>query len=747
MVQSAPRNLRPDIQVMPSRANSVPVARFGIFELDLRSGELRKSGVRIALQDQPLEILKALLEKPGDLVTRDELRQRLWPSDTFVDFEDGLNAAIRRLRDALGDDAARPRFIETLPRRGYRLIGPIQADADPPVPSAAPPLRPPPGIGLSSIRAAFSHPAWGWAIAAVLAVIVAVLGVQRRSAMGSRERVPTTRFTLATEQLAVSGRAPSPAVALSRDGRHLAYVTGRYFRGPLYLRTLNSLDATLVPGADPAIGPFFSPDGNWVAYFSLGILKKNHIGGGSPETVCKVPAQPARGASWGDDGTIVFSADDKLWRVSAQGGTPEPVANSEGALWPQVLPGSRAVIFTVPETAPNPGVWVMALDGGGRRQLVNQGGNARYVGSGYLVYALGGSLVTAPFDLETLRVRTPAVPVVSDLRIGRSEQPLLAHFAVSDAGTLAYLAGVVPSNPRRLVWVDRTGREEAVPAEPREYEWPRVSPDGARVAVSISEHDSQHDVWVYHFSQKRLMKVTSDPGPDALRPLWTPDGTRLIFRSWRPPSAFYIYSAASDGTGVPERLTDIGNRDRTVHSITPDGKTLLLSELIDRDRLDLRTLSLEKPRDMKLLLRTGSSLGSPTVSPNGRWLAYRSNETGRYEIHVRPFPDVEGGRWPISTSGGVAPVWSPDSPELFFWNDQSMMVVNVQTSHGFVAGTPRVLFSGNYEPGLEGTRNFDIDHDGKRFIMIKTVDTLHAAAKGELTVVVNWLDELRQRVQ
>jgi DNA-binding winged helix-turn-helix (wHTH) protein len=700
-------------KAMPSGAALASPVRFGVFELDVRLGELRRSGVRVPLQDQPLEILKALIERPGDLLTREELRQRLWRDDTFVDFEDGLNAAIRRLRDALGDNATTPRFIETLPRRGYRFIGPVHVPADAPVPS--PKSSPPVSLTrLEAIWSALSRPLWPWTLAAVLTIVVGVMVWQRVSGI-SQPRNPTTRFALATQPLAVLGDPPIPAVALSRDGARLAYVAGDGIAGQLYLRSSNSLDAAPLPGADRVQGPFFSPDGNWIAFFSKGMLMKMALAGGSAVTVCPVPTMPASGGSWGNDGTIVFGGGGSLWRVPAEGGTPVQLGVPEYSVWPQVLPGDMAILFTVIRPSQKPGIWVLRSTNGELTHVIDRGGTARYVSSGHLVYAFGTSLIGTPFDLDTLQVTGPAIPVVSHVRMGLPKEPFVAHFAVSDGGTLAYLSGGLLPNLRTLLWVDKAGREENVTTEPRPYEWPRLSPDGSRVAVALPEPFDSGDVWIYDIVRTTLTKVTFDPALDD-RPIWAPDGKRVIFRSLRDGvQTFNIFSTPADGTGVPERLIKDPNVDRTPHSISGNGNILLLSEaegnLYRPHQYRLRAVSLDgRPISVPSL----QGIESPTISPNGQWLAYRSFEAGRYEIYVRPFPDVEGGKWQISTNGGIAPLWSPDGRELFFLQGTSMMAAQIETTRGFVAGTPRLLFSGHYADGFGSTRNFDISPDGKR---------------------------------
>jgi eukaryotic-like serine/threonine-protein kinase len=727
------------------------LVRFSVFELDLRSGELRKSGVRVPLQGQPLEILKAMLERPGDLITRDELRQRLWRDDTFVDFEDGMNAAIRRLRDALGDDATTPRFVETLPRRGYRFIAPLVGETSAPLEPGGPVQQSSRDVAarLSTIS---WRPALRWLfLAVIIASVVATGWLSFRETSPPPSRLPTFRFELHTPPLAVFG--PSPAVALSPDGTYLAYAVSDSYFGQLYVRRSDSLEAKPVTGADQAQGPFFSPDGKWLAFFTRGILQKVSVAGGSPTTVCTLPtiyAEEIHGASWGDDGNIIFESGSRLWRVSEKGGAPQriPTPDDTAAFFPEVLPGSRAIVFTGSRLTPSQksGVWMLSLEGGQPRLLVEGGEIARYLRSGHLIYSVKGSLVVAPLDIESLTLTAPSVTVINDLRVDSSDPPrvwvadTVAHFAVSHTGALAYVPGAaVPPTLRTLVWVDRQGNEHDLREPPRAYSWPRLSPDGSRLAVGVSDgDDAPGNVKIYDFARRSWTLLTSHPAQDG-RPLWTPDGLRVAFRSYREGTSQLFWQSA-DGTGLADRLTDGVNSDRTPWSFSPDGKELVFSEFSEPS-YDLQVLKLAG-HSMRTLPRTRFFKGSPAISPNGQWVAYRSDETGRDEVYVRPFADWDKKRMQISTSGGRAPVWAADGRELFFLNGKAMMVV--QTSDDFVSATPKVLFERGYVQGSGGARNYDVAPDG-RFLMIKEVGrTAEPPARDKLVVVLNWADEVRQ---
>jgi Tol biopolymer transport system component/DNA-binding winged helix-turn-helix (wHTH) protein len=736
---------------MTLRTGVGAIVRFSVFELDLRSGELRKNGARVPLQGQPLEILKALLERPGDLVTREELRQRLWRDDTFVDFEDGMNAAIRRLRDALGDDASTPRFVETLPRRGYRFIAPLLSETTAHAGAGEPTQRSPRWVAAKLPNISWAH-ALPWLF---LGIVVASTVTWRLARRETQRKFPTVRFEISTPPLAVFG--PSPAVALSPDGNDLAYGVSDVLLGQLYLRHLGSLEAKAIAGADHAQGPFFSPDGKYLAFFTRGTLQKVSVAGGSAATVCSLPtiyADEIHGGSWGDDGNILFESGSRLWRVSEKGGVPQriPMPDDTAAFFPEVLPAKRAIVFTGTRLTPSQqsGVWALSLRDGQLRLLVEGGEMARYLSSGHLLYSIKGSLAVAPLDLESLTLTAPSVTVISDLRNDIANPPRVwvgdsvAHFTVSHTGALAYVSGpTVPVTLKALVWVDREGNERPLPEPSRAYSWPRLSPDGSRLAVGIFDgDDAPGNVRIYDFARRAWTLLTSHPAQDG-RPLWTPDGLKVAFRSFREGTS-QLFLQSVDSSGQTVRLTDGVNPDRTPWSFSPDGQELVFSEFYEPS-YDLQVLKVAD-RSMRTVPRTRFFKGSPALSPNGRWLAYRSDESGHDEVYVRPFQDWDKTRKQVSTSGGRAPAWSADGRELFFLDlSGAMMAVAVQTSGDFLAGTPKLLFKGKYVQGSGGARNYDVDRDGKRFLMIKQVSpTAEPPPRDKLIVVLNWTDEVRK---
>ena len=319
-----------------------------------------------------------------------------------------------------------------------------------------------------------------------------------------------------------------------------------------------------------------------------------------------------------------------------------------------------------------------------------------------------------------------------------------AHFSFSETGSLVYVDGFENEIARTLVWVDREGRGESLAAEPRAYTYPRISPDGTRVALDI--RDQEQDIWIWDFARETLTRLTFDAGRD-LYPLWTPDGRRIVFGSGvSSGGAANLFWKAADGTGAAEQLTD-SPIHQVPQSISPDGKQLVYRETTVKSGNDLRVLSLEGERSSEALQATAFNELNAEVSPDGRWLAYQSNESGQGEIYVRTFPNVNEGRWQISTGGGTRPLWGPVGSELFYLaRGGRLMVVPVQTDPSFTAGRAEILFEEPYyvEASIAG-RAYDISPDGRRFLMIKESEE-DTSVPMSMTVVLNWFEELERLV-
>jgi len=374
------------------------------------------------------------------------------------------------------------------------------------------------------------------------------------------------------------------------------------------------------------------------------------------------------------------------------------------------------------------------------------GSDARYVPTGHLIYALDDALFALPLDLERLEVSGGPVPLLAGFQrsVGPATNTGTAHYDVSDGGTLVHVVGITGvAQARTLVWADRNGREEAIPAPPRTYLYPRISPDGTQVALDV--RDQENDIWIWSLARRTLTRLTFDPGFDRY-PVWTPDGRRIAFSSQRAGAANLFWQAA-DGTGAAERLTE-NTQVQYASSVSADGATLVFDEQQTATMADIQSLALGGDRRATPLIATPFTESTGDLSRDGRWLAYRSNESGRNEVYVRPFPGVDGGRWQVSTGGGTQPLWAPNSRELFYVDlDGRIVAVPIQPGPGFTAGNPQVIVEGPYAtilPGVNG-RMYDVSRDGQRFLMIKGEDSAgQAAPPPQIVVVQNWFEELKR---
>jgi len=583
-----------------------------------------------------------------------------------------------------------------------------------------------------------------WSIATVVALVA--IGALTWNLQTARQ-VPTatsrvSRMTMASSGTAALGIGRDRSLAITSDGTRVVYVG---INNQLFVRPLDRLDATAIyTGAAPLDWVFVSPDGQWVGFAEARELRRVALTGGPAATIAR--ADLGIGATWTPDDTIIFSTSDPasgLRRVSAGGGVvtaltqPAQARGELDHLWPEILPGGRAVLFTITATTGGLAaaqVAVLDLATGMYKVLVRGGSHAHYVPSGHLVYAVEGTLRAVPFDLA--RLEAGRMPVTMLPRLMTTPQGG-GDFDVAADGTLAYVDAPGATSPaaRTLVWVDRQGGEEAVGAPPRPYLHPRVSPDGSRVAVAIE--DQENDIWVWDFIRRTLDRVTFGPAAD-FAPVWTPDGRHLVFFSARGGEGGLFWRPV-DGPGEAERLS----AGAPPSGVTPDGKQVVFSS---EGNQDLMTLALDGTRRVQPLLATPSIERNGTVSPDGRWLAYESDSAGRFEIYVRPFPDVNAGQWLVSTAGGTRPLWAPSGQELFYVApDGVLMAVRVDTRAGkWSSGGPAKVVEGPYVTrSLRDKRTYDVSKDGKKFLMVKQPANQTAP---QIVVVQNWSEELKHQV-
>jgi len=592
--------------------------------------------------------------------------------------------------------------------------------------------------------------------AALVAIGTTAVGVWLwlSTAPAASQRVERFELTLGDSLSLTAGT--SADIAVSPDGTSVAYVIAPENPGRgqgsdrILLRQLNRLEPTTIV-SDTRLGtPFFSPDGRWIGFmWGGGELSKVPITGGPRVPIAQ--AGVLNGAAWGSDNTIVFStrANAGLFRVSADGGTPERLTTPDTQRgesqhgWPDVLPGARAVLFTVvfgPDVGDSSNSLIATLDLSTRQSkvVIRGGAQARFVEPNRLVYLAGNSLMATRFDPDRLEVLGEPVNVVP---VATKRLSTVGEFAVSRNGTLAYAPTAVRSSStsplRSLVWVDRAGREEAVRGAPaRAYIYPRLSPDGTRLAVN--RLDDTRTIWILDLARQTFNRLTSGPTPENSA-VWT-DRETIVFGSQRS-GASNLYRQRVDRTGTFERLTT-HSTNQVPTGVSPRGEIVAWQVATGGD-LDLVAVDSAGRSQPRPLVATSAVEMNGDVSPDGRWLAYESNASGEFHVFVQPFGGTEGARVQISTSGGRQPRWAPSGRELFFINERGeLMGVPVQTGATFTVGTPTKVLNAKYFNGGGNARNYDVARDG-RFLMIKGSPDEEDARADRLVVVVNWREELK----
>lgn len=527
-------------------------------------------------------------------------------------------------------------------------------------------------------------------------------------------------------------------LTLSADGTWLVYVGCRGDTTNLYRRRLDSLEVQPIEGTEHAWQPFFSPDGETLAFFDLfGMeLKTISIHGGTCIGLCHV--EQSWGGCWSDDGYIYFTAyvPHGLNRVSEHGGEPERVEIRNLKPWafvgrPDLLPGGTRLLLNVKRD-----LSCLDLETRELELLLPRVQQARYVPSGHIVFAQQGRLMVAPFDTRSRTLRLPGVPL-NEPGLGVSGRESI-EWGFSPQGLLAYPPVTLSSTgSRTLCWVDRKGNREDLPfIPPGPWDWARLSPNGQKSALGTLSANGYYDVWVHDLERGGSTRITFDPATNAL-PIWTPDGSRLVFSSRRETGCQNIFWKAADGSGESERLTR-GEYSQMPFSWSPDGKILIYGERgHPRTRFSLWKLDLEHG-EPEPLIQSRFDERVCSLSPDGRWLAYVSSESGQLEVYVRSFPAMDQ-KWQISTDGGQFAAWSPRGDELFYLNGGEMMSVPVETNPSFRVAQPVLLFEGRYGSFWP---TFDVSPTGEKFFMIQLPATENQV--DEIVVVENWFEELKR---
>jgi serine/threonine-protein kinase len=625
-------------------------------------------------------------------------------------------------------------------------------------------------LRMSEPSEAASRPGlWPWAVTAVLAVALAATAVllyrARRSIPHPLVRISAEltpkldrAWRLDAETILMKG-GPGTSLALSPDGTRLA-ISVRDVDGKIRLATrlLDQSRFVPLPGSENAASPFFSPNGQWIAFFAGGKLKKIPVKGGAPVTLCD--SAPLSSGSWGDDGNIIVALDVRsgLSRVPSTGGVPTLVTELDrqkgeiAHMYPQVLPGSQAVLFNAGNGSEDSDVEVQSFKTRERKTLVRGGAFGRYLPSGHLVYVNQNKLLAVAFNLSKLAVAGNPQTVLEDVSYLTLTGP--AEFDFSETGTFVYVSGK-GELPRSIFWLDSTGKTQPLHPAPGFYHSLRISPDGKRLAFVTGDAG---DIWVEDIERDTAVRLTSQPGV-GLSPVWTPDGKHIVFAG--PPSA--LYWTRADGSGEPQQLielrTERGELGRLPSSFSPNGRHLAVFSV--GRAADIWTESIEGDPDRPRLgkkepfLHTSGytsqlSFAMPVFSPDGNWMAFTLGETGGSEVYVQPFPGP-GGKWRISAGGGEFPIWSTNGHELFYLGpDQRIKVVDY-TAKGdsFAPGKPRA-WSEKQILRKEGGGPFPpyaLAPDGKRFAVLLYPDgTMDQQRVIQLTFLLNFFDELRRRV-
>ena len=594
----------------------------------------------------------------------------------------GTPPAIRRLLE---------RCLERDPKRRLRDVGEARIAMEE-APASLIATRAETAAGLASRRAGrgrmVASALAGVALGAGLVAGVAAMR-HRRSARDSGVRL---NVVLPRDQAMVVEGLPN--FALSRDGAEMAYVAKKESgKSALYLRSMGSFDARELVDTEGASTPFFSPDGQWLGYFVGGRVQKMAVSGGPPQPVCDTPVSDLGGAAWADDGSILVpSMNGSLLRAAPSGGKcveiVKPDATRGELLEPESLPGGEGILFASLGGFQTSQAHIAVLDlkTGKSQVIISQGTNPRYVEPGFVVFGRSGAILAAPFDPHGLKLLGQPFPVVE--RVMPDSAYGIEQFAVSRSGALAYVAGTRTAVKRRIVMADRKGVSTTVTADANSYEDLSLSPDGREIAMTVE--GASWNIWVYHLDRGTLTRLTFEN--DNRDPLWTPDGKRVVYTSLRN-GLYGLYWRPADGSG-PEELLSASKNWVFANSWSADGRFLAFGEQDPKTGFDILILPVGGDRKPYPFVRSSFREWFGEFSPDGRWIAYESNESGRSEVYLRPFPGP-GGKWQVSTEGGARPEWSRDGRELFYFESDRIMRVTVDSGHALAVGRPELLFPCN----------------------------------------------------
>ncbi len=686
---------------------------FGPFRFEPGNG-LWHGSSEVPLPPRALGVLEALTAHPGAVVSKQTLMDAVW-KDSFVT-EASLLEAIRVLRDALSDDRLRPAYIQTVHRRGYRFVADVTV---PPAPN--------PGATREIAGAE-----WRPLIAAGVAGAAAMVGIAIVFALyGQRPPAPrpTTRFTIALpDDMAIDPLRGS--VAVSSDGTRMVYAALHVGRSRLFLRTIDRDTPQAIEGSDGASDPFFSPDGQWVGFFAHGSLKKLRVEGGTPVPLCA--ARPGSGASWGTDKTIVFGGGPGggLARISQDGGEPvvltaPPAGSPEVSYgWPDVLPGGFQVLYTAVSLASSR-VALFDVSSGLSYPVVDSAAFGRYSPTGHVVFERRGRLEAAPFSLRERRLTALPRPILRGLATADATVAG-PRFAFSRTGSLIYVPGSSSEIDERLHWLDARGQLEPLPIPPVALGSVDVSPDAQRLAMTV-ESDSGADLWLGDMQRGAISRLSADGR--SISPTWRPNGLEIAF-AYSKAGPFNLFIRPTDADLAPRPLLE-SPWNQFPTSWSPDGRQLAFTEFQPLTGADVWVLDLASGQRSPVV-RTLFDESHARFSPDGKWLAYMSNESGRWEVFVRP-ADGSGPRVHVSPAGGAWPCWSVDGRTLYFNAHGRAAAAAVSTTPTLSVSAPLTI-SGREDVQLAS------GHASSSRVLVRRSGV--TPVRHELRVVLEWFAEL-----
>ena len=607
---------------------------------------------------------------------------------------------------------------------------------------------------------------WRWTSAAAVVSLLFGIAAGRLFQRPAQITPVVTRLEMAIRPAAelidsISSVRPSrTAIAISPDGKRVVFSAFATSRGTasrvpqLYSRALDQSEAQPLSGTEQGTGPFFSPDGQWIGFRAGSKIKKVPVFGGPSDTICDVPDNARDwGATWADDGTIYFSVASGIYKVPSAGGTPmrwttADTAKGERHLLPQALPGAKAILYTVAPEWEKARVVAHPTDGGAAKTLVEGAADARYVRTGHVLYMRMGTLMAVPFHVRDLKLGGAPVAMLEDLMQAinapnTADETGAGQFAVSDSGTLLYLnGGIYPPIETSLEWLDRKGNAQLVSSAPaKAYIGVRLSPDEKRAAVfTRAPVPNSIDVWVYDMTRGVLSRMTSS-GVNVF-PVWSPDGKQLIYGATSSAGVRNLHLLNLD-TGRAEPLAPVAE-PQSPSSWTPHGNLVAFVQQTAKVA-QLLTLPMDGDRKPRLFLESRFTLTHPEFSPDGKWIAYSSNESGRSEVYVQPYPGP-GERVTISGEGGNSSLWTANGREIVYNSGGKFLSVAVTSLNPLRTESPQLLFEtkeGDYV-NTTPTRGWDATRDAQRFLLLRRQESKDQAVK-QIHAVLNWFEELKRR--